>query len=93
MTKIYDVLLVQQQYIPGKGYSGEKKYICVFYDTDKKKAIKAMGKYVDTHGFSTPDKQFSVSDVVLRERLATGEEISMTPYIELFNPTTGKERT
>lgn len=88
MTLIYDVLLEQRHYKPVTGYFGELKYICVFYDEDKKKALKEMQKYVKKNGFVTPDKKYTVADVVLREREATGEVISITPYHKLFNTIT-----
>ena len=88
MTVIYDVLLNQQSYKPVTGYYGEPKYICIYYDEDRKKALKEMQKYVKQNGFVTPDKKFTVADVVLREREATGREISITPYCKLFNPVT-----
>ena len=88
MTILYDVLLKQQHYAPVTGYYGEPKYICIFYDEDRKKALKEMQKYVKRQGFTTPDRQFTVADVVLRERTATGEEISITPYHKLFNTIT-----
>ena len=47
-----------------------------------------MQKYVKGQGFTTPDKKFTVEDVVLRERKATGEEISITSYHKLFDTTT-----
>lgn len=87
-TIIYDVLLKQRHYKPVTGYYGEPKYICIFYDEDKKRALKEMQKYVKQNGFVTPDKQFTVADVVLRERKATGEVISITPYHKLFNVVT-----
>lgn len=46
MTIIYDVLLEQRDYKPVTGYYGEAKYICIFYDEDRKKALKEMQKYV-----------------------------------------------
>ena len=88
MTLIYDVLLEQLHYKPVTGYFGEPKYICVFYDEDKKKALKEMQKYVKKNGFVTPDKKYTVADVVLREREATGKVISITPYYKLFNTIT-----
>ena len=88
MTLIYDVLLEQQHYKPVTGYFGELKYICVFYDEDKKKALKEMQRYVKKNGFVTPDKKYTVADVVLREREATGKVISITPYYKLFNTIT-----
>ena len=88
MTIIYDVLLEQRNYKPVTGYFGEPKYICVFYDMDKKKALKEMQKYVKKNGFVTPDKQSSIADVVLRERKSTGEVISITSYHKLFNTVT-----
>lgn len=87
-TIIYDVLLEQRNYKPVTGYYGEPKYICIFYGMDKKKALKEMQKYVKKNGFVTPDKQFTVADVVLREREATGKVISITPYHKLFNTVT-----
>ena len=88
MTIIYDVLLEQQRYKPVTGYYGDPKYICIFYDEDRNRALKEMQKYVKINGFVTPDKQYTVSDVVLRERKATGEVISITPYHKLFNVVT-----
>ena len=88
MTIIYDVLLQQRRYKPVTGYYGEPKYICIFYDADKNRALKEMRKYVKKNGFVTPDRQFTVEDVVLREREATGEVISITPYHKLFDTIT-----
>jgi len=82
---VYDVLLVSQHYKPIVGYAGPEKYICIFYDEDREKAISEMNKYVKRHGFVTPDGQFSVKDVVLRKRTYTGEEISRMSYIEIFD--------
>ena len=88
MSVIYDVLLKQQNYKPVTGYYGEPKYTCIFYDESRNKALKEMQKYVKGHGFITPDKKFTVADVVLRERESTGEEISITSYHKLFDTTT-----
>ena len=88
MTIIYDVLLEQRHYKPVTWYYCEPKYICIFYDEDKKRVLKEMQKYVKQNGFVTPDKQFTVADVVLRERKATGEVIGITPYHKLFNTIT-----
>lgn len=85
MTIIYDVLLQQQHYKPVIGYYGDPEYICIFYDEDKKKALKEMQKYVKQNGFVTPDKKQTVADVVLREREATGKVISLTPYRKIFD--------
>ena len=87
MAIIYDVLLKQQSYKPATGY-GEPKYICLYYDEDRKKALKEMQKYVKQNGFVTPDKKSTVADVVLRKRESTGKEISVTPYHKLFNTVT-----
>ena len=87
-TIIYDVLLKQRSYKPVTGYFGEPKYTCIFYDDDRKKALEAMRRYVKTYGFVTPDMKSTVEDVVLREREATGKEISITPYCKLFNTVT-----
>lgn len=89
---IYDVLLVQRIYKPVIGYVGEPKYTCVFYDESKEKSLKAMQEYVKKNGFVTPDKQFTVADVVLRKRKPTGEVISITPYHILFNSPTKRLR-
>lgn len=91
MTIIYDVLLEQRHYKPVTGYYGEPKYICIYYDENKNKALKEMQKYVKKNGFVTPDKQSTVADVVLRERESTGKTISIAPYHELFNPVTGEQ--
>lgn len=88
MTVIYDVLLEQQNYKPVIGYYGEIKYICIFYDENRNKALKEMQKYVKGHGFTTPDKKYTIKDVVLRERKPTGEVIRITSYHKLFDTTT-----
>lgn len=88
MSVIYDVLLKQRNYKPVIGHYGEPKYICIFYDEDRNKALKEMQKYVKEHGFTTPDKKFTIEDVVLRERKPTGEEIRIASYHELFNTVT-----
>lgn len=88
MTIIYDVLLEQRDYKPVTGYYGEAKYICIFYDEDRKKALKEMQKYVKRNGFVTPDKRYTVADVVLRKREATGKIVSITPYCKLFDTVT-----
>lgn len=90
MTIIYDVLLEQRHYKPVIGYCGEAKYICIFYDEDKEKALSEMQKYVSKYGFVTPDGKNTVADVVLRERESTGKVISITSFHDLFNPVTGK---
>lgn len=82
---VYDVLLVSQQYKPVVGYVGPEKYICIFYDEDREKALAEMNKYVKRYGFVTPDRKYTVKDVVLRKRTYTGEEISRIPYIEIFD--------
>ena len=69
-------------------YAKITKYICIFYDEDRKKALKEMQRYVKRNGFVTPDKQYTVADVVLREREATGKVVSITPYHKLFDTVT-----
>lgn len=88
MTIIYDVLLEQRRYKPIIGYYGEPKYICVFYDENRNKALKEMQKYVKKNGFATPDGRHPVADVVLREREAAGKVLKITPYRNLFNTIT-----
>ncbi|MDD6590025.1 MAG: hypothetical protein PUF29_15805 [Anaerobutyricum hallii] len=90
MTIICDVLLKQQSYKPVTGYYGEPKYICIFYDEDRNKALMEMQKYVKQNGFVTPDKRYTVADVVLRVRESTGKTINITPYRELFDVVTGQ---
>lgn len=92
MAVIYDVLLKQRPYKPVVGYYGEPTYICVFYDDDRKRALKEMQRYVKQNGFVTPDRKETVANVVLRERKATGEVVSITPYCELFDVVTGELR-
>lgn len=87
VTIIYDVLLEQQKYKP-TGYYGEPEYTCISYDEDRGKALKEMQKYVKRQGFTTPDRRFTVKDVVLREREATGKVISITSYHKLFDTVT-----
>lgn len=82
---IYDVLLVEQAYKPIIGYVGPEKYTCIFYDEDREKALKEMNKYVKRYGFVTPDRKYTVKNVVLRERTSTGDVISITPYVEIFD--------
>ena len=55
---------------------------------DVVEALKEMQRYVKKNGFVTPDKKYTVADVVLREREATGKVISITPYHKLFNTIT-----
>ena len=90
MTIIYDVLLKQQNYKPVTGHYGEAKYICIFYDENREKALKEMQKYVKKNGFVTPDKKHTVADVVLRKRESTGNIINIVSYHELFNTITGE---
>ena len=90
MTIIYDALLKRQDYKPVVGYVGEPKYTCIFYDEDREKALKEMRRYRKRQGYTTPDRRFTVADIVLRERTATGKEISITPYRKLFDPITGE---
>lgn len=92
MTIIYDVLLVQRAYKPMVGYYGEPKYICIFYDDDRKKVLEEMRKYVQHNGFVTPDRKNTVADVVLREREASGEVLSITPYRQLWDGSKGEWR-
>lgn len=80
MSIIYDVI--------AKRHRGTNKpNVCVFYDEDKEKALKAMRDYDKKHGFciETSEGTFSIADLVLREREATGKVISETSYHELFD--------
>ena len=80
VTTIYDVILKRHQ-------PTTKSNVCIFYDTDREAAIKEMGKYVKNHGFTITEKTgtFTIANVVLREREATGTLISETSYCELFD--------
>ena len=84
MTIIYDVILNR----------GSKALpdVTVFYDEDREKGIDEMGKYVKRNGFTitTKNGEFTIRDVVLREREATGKELSRTSYCKIFNTVTGK---
>lgn len=66
--------------------------VCVFYDEDRRVALKEMQRYVKNHGFSykTEKGTFTVHDVVLSKTKTTGEIISKTPYYKLFNTVTGE---
>lgn len=66
--------------------------VCVFYDEDKRLALKEMQRYVKNHGFSykTEKGTFTVHDVALAKTKTTGEIISKTPYYKLFNTVTGE---
>lgn len=82
---VYDALLVRQHYKPVVGYVGPEEYTCIFYDENREKVLQEMNKYVKKHGFVTPDGKSAVKNVVLRERKYTGEVISITSYIEIFD--------
>lgn len=82
---IYDVIL--------KRHNGSSRPdVCIFYDEDKELAVAAMADYNRKNGFSITEKggRLSIADIVLRERKATGEVISETPYREIFDTVTGK---
>lgn len=61
--------------------------VCIFYDDDRKTALKEMQKYVKTHGFTIDTKNgcFTIADVLLVKQTFTGEIISETPYCKLFD--------
>ena len=80
MTMIYDVI--------AKRHSTSSSPNCVlYYDEDRDTSIKYMRDYAKKNGFTIYDKdgRFSIADIILRERTATGEEISVTPYRGLFD--------
>ena len=62
--------------------------VCIFYDDDREKALKAMRKYVKENGFTIYDKDghFTIADVLLveRERIAGAPVQSAQRYWELF---------
>lgn len=80
MTIIYDVI--------AKRHEGSiRSDVILFYDEDKETSIKFMNKYDKQNGFTIVEKEgrFTIADIILRERTATGEEISRKSYIELFD--------
>ena len=80
MTKIYDVI--------AEKYSGDPRPdIILFYDEDKETAIKFMREYKKKHGFSIYENhnEFSVANLMLRDRTSDGKELSRKSYIELFD--------
>lgn len=79
MTKIYDVIL--------KRHNDESKNVCIFYDEDREKSIKQMSDYNKKHGFSIEEKghTYSIANILLRERKATGEVLIITTFRELFD--------
>ncbi len=80
MTIIYDVI--------AKRYEGSSRQdVVLFYDEDREKAIAFMKKYRMQNGYSIheSDGRFTIADIILRERLATGEEISKKSYREFFD--------
>lgn len=76
---IYDVI--------AKRFDGSSRpNVVLFYDMDRKVAVNFMKKYGKEYGFTIMDEdgRFTIANLILREREATGEVISETPYIELF---------
>lgn len=80
MTIIYDVIAKRNERCT-------RPNICLFYDEDKEKSIEYMKKYCKKHGFTVDEKDgtFTIADLVLREREATGKRIKETSYRELFD--------
>lgn len=80
MTMIYDVI--------AKRHRGSSRPDAVlFYDEDRETSIKYMQKYDKANGFTITEKdgRFTIANLVLRERTATGEKVSETTYRELFD--------
>ncbi|MCG4663471.1 hypothetical protein L0P73_23105 [[Clostridium] innocuum] len=77
-TIIYDVIAKRSPELPN---------VILFYDEDRENAIAYMKKYVKKNGFAIMTAQgcFSVGDILLREREATGKELSIVPYCEIFD--------
>lgn len=78
---VYDVTLLPYE---GSNIPETK----IFYDTDRKKALKAMREYKAKHGFSikTNRGEFCISGIMLKERESTTNEIlKETAYHELFD--------
>ncbi len=61
--------------------------VITFYDENKEKVIKEMRKYCKKHGYSVQeaDGEYSIMDIVLRKRRATGEVIEEVSYGKLFD--------
>lgn len=80
MTIIYDVIAKRHE-------GSNRSDVILFYDEDKETSIKFMNKYDKQNGFTIVEKEgrFTIADIILRERTATGEEISRKSYIELFD--------
>ena len=85
MTIIYDVIAKRHRMWDGSPSS--KPNVTLFYDEDREKAIKFMNNYRKTNGYTIKENAgtFTIADLILRERLATGEMISETPYRDLFD--------
>lgn len=80
MTLIYDVIAKRHR-------GSSRPDVVLFYDEDRETSIKFMQKYDKANGFTITEKdgKSTIADIILRERTATGEKISDTPYIELFD--------
>lgn len=80
MTIIYDV--VAKRHRPSS-----RPDVVLFYDEDRETAIEFMRDYGRKNGFTIEDKEgrFTIADIILREREATGKLISETSYIKIFD--------
>lgn len=80
MTIIYDVVAKRHR-------GSSQNDVVLFYDEDREKAIKFIGDYDKKNGFTITEKggRSTIANIILRERKSTGEVISETPYIKLFD--------
>jgi hypothetical protein len=80
MNIVYDVIAKRHR-------NSTRPNVCLFYDEDREKAIRFMKEYDKKNGFSIQetDGRFTIANLILRERTTTGETISETPYIEIFD--------
>lgn len=71
--------------VVAKYHNGET--VLLFSGEYRKVSEKKMGQYVSKYGFTIEDKgkKSTIADVLLREREQTGEVISVTPYIKIFD--------
>ena len=61
------------------------KFVCMFYDEDRKLVVNKLKAYRKTNGYSYTENghTFTCLDLILREETLTGEVLSETPYRKL----------
>lgn len=85
MSESYNYRVVLKRHRPST-----RPDVCIFYDDNRKTALKEMQKYVKAHGFTIDDKDgcFTIADVLLVKQTFTGDVISTTPYHKIFDVVT-----